>query len=266
MLNIAVCMKVVIDPETPFSAFRIDKKNRRPVPPSGVPPVFGPFDENALESALRIKDRHECKVTILSLGKTLPKAVLQRAMAAGADEAIAIEDPRFENLDPFSTAGILAGAIRKAGKCDLVFAGRQAADWDAGLVWAGIAEFLDVPCITVAQKAEVQNGKVVVERCVSDGIEILESELPVLVTFSSEAGVLRNITLPALIKAKRQEILRWSASDVGFEQMNPVELKELSMPTLGVIDQYMVQGENFQEKGRNLARKLMEDGVLKRAE
>jgi electron transfer flavoprotein beta subunit len=264
VLNVIVCMKVVMDPEISFSTFKIDKENKKPLPPLGSPPVFSPFDENALESALRIKDKHECKVTVLSLGKTLPKAVLQKALAAGADEAIAVEAPYFENLDPFSTAGALAHAIRKAGDFDLVFTGRQAADWDAGLVWAGIAELLDLACITVARAVDVQNGRAVVERCVSDGVEILEAELPALVTFSNESGELRNITLPALIKAKRQEVLRLSASDVGFEKVDLAELRDLFIPELGVLHQYMVPGENLQEKGRNLARKLMEDGILKR--
>lgn len=86
-------MKVVIDPETPFPSFRIDREFKRPVLPTGVSPVFSPFDENALESALKIKDWRKCGVTILSLGKALPKALLQKALAAGADDAIAVEDP-----------------------------------------------------------------------------------------------------------------------------------------------------------------------------
>ncbi len=266
MLHIIVCMKVVIDPETPLSSFKIDRETRKPVPPAGVPPVFSPFDENALECALKIKDQHECSVTTISLGKSLPKAVLQRALAAGADRAIAIEDARFENLDPFNTAGILADAIRKAGLPDLVFTGRQSADWDAGLVWAGIAEHLDLPCITVARKAEIQDGKVLVERCVSDGIEILESEMPALIAFSSEAGELRNITLPALIKAKQKEIVRWTAADVGAALRSIVELTDLSIPVMEAIDRYMVPGESLQEKGRNLAHRLMEDGILERPE
>jgi electron transfer flavoprotein beta subunit len=262
MLNIIVCMKVVIDPETPFSEFRIDRENRKPIPPAGTPPVYGPFDENALEAALKIKDQVECKVTTLSVGKSLPKAVLQKALAAGADEAVAVESLEFENLDPFNTAQVLANAIRKIGEYDLVFTGRQGADWDAGLVWAGLAELLDIPSITIARRAEIRSGKVVVERCVSDGIEVLESDLPAVVAFSSEAGELRNVTLPALLKAKRLEIPKWHASDVGFDRRSVVELRDLYEPDLGNIDHYLVPGESPEEKGRNLARRLAEEGVL----
>ncbi|MGD0917499.1 MAG: electron transfer flavoprotein subunit beta/FixA family protein [Thermodesulfobacteriota bacterium] len=262
MLNIIVCMKIIIDPEAPFSDFKIDRENQKPIPPSGTPPVFSPFDENALESALKIKDQRECKVTILSLGRTLPRVILQKALAVGADEAIAIEGPEFENLDPFSTAQILANAIKKIGEYDLIFTGRQGADWDAGLVWAGIAELLGLPSITIARRAEIHDRKLIVERCVSDGLEVLESELPVVVTFTSEAGELRSVALPALIKAKRQKIPKWSASEMGFQKVNVVEIRDLYEPDLGNIDHYLVPGKSPEEKGHNLAKRLVEEGVL----
>jgi electron transfer flavoprotein beta subunit len=264
MLHIVVCMKIVIDPEMPFSEFRVDRESKRPVPPSGVPPLFGPFDENALESALRIKDCHECRVTVLTVGKTLPKAVLQRALAAGADEAVAVEDPQFEYLDSFGAAGVLAATIEKIGGYDLVFTGRQGADWDAGVAWAGIAEILDLPCVTLVRSVEVREQTIVLERCTSDSIEVVESPLPALVTFSSEVGELRGITLPSLIKAKKREITRWSASDVGFERASITELEDLFIPEVGVVNGYLVPGETPREMGHNLARQLMEKVVLAR--
>jgi electron transfer flavoprotein beta subunit len=263
MPNIIVCMKIIIDPEAPFSVFKIDRENHRPIPPPGVQPVFSPFDENSLEAALRLKDDNpECRVTALSMGKSLPKAILQKALAAGADQAIALEDPEFEDLDPFTTAHVMASAIKKIGEYDLVFTGRQAADWDAGLVWAGIAEILDIPSVTIARRVDIRDGKALVERCVSDGIESLESELPALVTFTSEGGEMRNISLPALMKVKRQEIPKWSASDLGFEKTGIIEMRDLFEPDLGDIECSMVPGESPEEKGRNLARRLMEEGLL----
>jgi electron transfer flavoprotein beta subunit len=262
MLNIVVCMKIVIDPEMPFSEFRIDRENRLPIPPPGVPPLFSPFDENALEWALRVKDGRECRVTVLSVGKALPKAVLQKAIAAGADEAVAVEDPLFENLGPSGTAHVLARAIEKMGGCDLVFTGRQGADWDGGVVWAGIAELLNVPCVTLVRSIDVREETIVVERCAPDCIEVVESPVPALVTFTSEAGELRGITLPSLIKAKKREIRRWSASDIGWEQGEVVQLKDLFIPENEVVDNYLVPGDNAREKGRNLARLFLERQML----
>ncbi len=262
MPHIILCMKIIIDPEIPFSIFNIDRENRKPVPPSGIPPLFSPFDENALEAALRMKDQGDCRVTVLSLGKTIPKAVLQKALAVGADEAIALEDPEFDDLDPFNTARALADAVKKIGEYDLIFMGRQAADWDAGLVWAGVAELLDIPSITIAGKTEIMDGKLLVERFVSDGIEVLESDMPALVTFTSEAGELRNVSLSALMKVRKQEIPRWSASDLGFSRSAMMEIGDLYEPDLGLVDCYLVQGESAEEKGRRLARKLLEEGII----
>ena len=225
---------------------------------------MSPFDENALESALKIKDGRECKITVLSAGKALPKAVLQKAFAAGADEVVAVEDIQFEHLDSFATARVLAKAIEKVGGYDLIFTGRQGADWDAGVVWAGIAEHLDLPCVTLARSVEVRGGTIIIERCAPDSIEVVESPLPALITFSSEAGELRGITLPSLIKAKKREITKWSGSDVGFEQASTMELKDLFIPENEVVDGYLVPGESPREKGRNLARRLMDKDVLAR--
>lgn len=264
MVNVIVCMKIVIDPEVPLSVFKVDRENRKPVPPAGMPPVFGPFDENALEAALRIKDSEDCRITILSMGKASPKALLQKGLALGADEAIGVEGLEFENLDAFSTARAMANAIKRIGKYDLIFTGRQGADWDAGLAWAGIAELLDIPSVTIAQNAEVREGKVIVARRVSEGIEILESDMPALVTFGSEVGEIRNVSLSALMRVKKQEIPKWSASDVGFEKWNVMEMRDLYEPDLGEVDCDLMPGESHEEMGRNLARRLMEEGIIPR--
>lgn len=259
MINIIVCMKIIIDPEMPFSVFKIDRETLRPIPPQGMPPVFSPFDENALEAALKMKDLQDCRITVLCMGKSLPKAILQKALALDADEVIALEDPEFENLDPFNTAHALSLTIKKIGKYDLIFTGRQAADWDAGLVWAGIAELLNIPSITIARMVKSHDGKVIVERCVTDGIEILEADTPALVTFTNEGNDLRNVSLAALMKVKKMEIQKWSASDVGFEKSRVMDMTDLYRPDLGDIDCYMVPGESPLDKGRNLAKWFTEE-------
>jgi electron transfer flavoprotein beta subunit len=262
LIRIIVCAKVIIDPEMPPSAFKVDSEAMKPIPPEGMPPVISPFDERALEAALKIKDQQTCRVTVLSVGNRLPKPVLQRVLAVGADEVIAIEGPEFENLDPYNTAQVLANAIKKLGDYDIVFTGRQAGDWDAGLVWAGVAESLDLPSITIARKAQVSNDKLTVERCVTDGIEILESDMPALVTFSSEVGELRYFSLQALIKVRRQEIPRWSASDVEFKKSSLMGIRDLYKPDIGQVDCDLATGQSGEEKGRNLAKKLMDEGII----
>ncbi len=259
MIHIVVCMKIIIDPEAPLSIFKIDRENRRALPPSGTPPVMSSFDENALEAALRIKDSNECKITILSMGKRLPKAVLQKSLAAGADDVITLEGPEFDDLDPFTSAHILASAIKKIGNCDLLFTGRQAADWDAGIVWAGISELLDIPAVTIAQKAEIQDKRLVVERCASDGIEVIETDMPALVTFSNEAGELRNTSLKALMNVKKKEFIKWSSEDVDYTKADFMRACDLFEPELNEVDCFFISGDEDMEKGRNLAIKLMDE-------
>lgn len=264
MVGIIVCMKVVIDPELPLSEFEVDRALLRPIPPRGTPPLMNPFDENALEAALKIKDAQECKITILSLGSLLPKPVLQKTLATGADEIIAIEDLEFENLDHINTAYALAAAIRKIGGYDVIFAGRQASDWDAGTVWAGIAELLNIPSVTIGRKAEVSDGKITIERNGVAGIEMVECPLPALVTFTGEVGDLRYPTLPALQKAKKKEIARWSASTIGFSKTHVMEVRDLYIPDFGTANCQFLPGSDPEEKGRGLARRLIDDGIISR--
>ena len=259
MIRIIVCLKLVIDPEVPFSAFDIDREAMKPIPPRGMPPVINPFDENALEAALRIKDEQDCHITVISLKETVPKPLLQKVLAVGADEAIALEDPEFSDLDPFSTAKALANAIKKTGDFDMVFTGRQAADWDAGLVWAGIAEALDLPSITIAKSAKMRDRRLIVDRVVADGVEVLETDLPALISFSNEVGALRPLSIRDLVKVRKKEIPKWSKLDIGLEHVNPLEMKDLFIPELGLVDCQFIEGDTPQQKGRQLARKLIDE-------
>jgi electron transfer flavoprotein beta subunit len=262
VLKIIVTIKQVLDPEAPPSIFKIDPEAKRVIPAAGIPPVLNPYDENALEAALRIKDIHQSRITAISMGAKLAKAVLRKCLAAGADELIMLEDQAFGSLDGNSTSYILATAITKIGY-DLVLTGRQAADTDAGQVGSGIAEFLGIPAVTIARKVEVDNGKLRVERVVSDGYQVVETPLPALVTVSHELGQLRNVALRQLMAAQDKPIQAWGYQDVGIEAL-PV--KRTSM-----IDLYIprreskceiVNGNNEEEAAANLALRLSESRII----
>jgi electron transfer flavoprotein beta subunit len=201
MTHIIVCVKIVMDPEMPFSVFKVDPDLKKPMAPDGTVSVISTFDESALEAALRIKDDQDCKITVLSLGAELPKSLLQKLYALGADDVIGIEAPEFDNLDAFSTAGALTRAIEKIGDFDPIFMGRQSADWEAGLVWAGVAEALNLPSVSLVREATPGDGQVTAVRCVSDGVEVVEADLPALLTFTSEVGEIRFSSLKDMMKA-----------------------------------------------------------------
>src|SRR3989304_4734528 len=101
-------MKQVLDPEAPLSLFRIDADAQQAILPKAPPPVLSPFDENALEAALKIKDTGEATVTVISLGQKLTRAIVRSALAAGADHLLLLEDESFGNVDSQFTANALA--------------------------------------------------------------------------------------------------------------------------------------------------------------
>ena len=259
MISMIVCIKQVIDPEVPVSLFNIDPEAKRAIPPRGTPPVLSPFDENALEAALRIKETEGGKITVISMGPRLAKPILRETLAVGADELILLEDEAFEDFDSYTTAYILATAIRKIGEYDLILCGRQASDTDAGQVGPIIAELLGIPSITVATKIEASNGKVRVERVVSDGYEVIEASMPALVTASFEIGVLREASAVESVTAGKKPITIWKAPDLEIEtaSIGRSKLLQLFIPEKEAKCQ-MVEGETLEEAGTNLALKLKE--------
>ena len=202
-MNMIVCFKQVIDPEAPPASFKIDPLPIRWCHP-GVPPVISPFDENAVEAALRIKDAKGGKITAISLGVNLLRDVVKKPLSMGADELILLEDEAFAEGDSWSTAYALAMAIKKIGGYDLIFCGRQAADWDAGQVGSGIAEILGLPSVTLAKKIDITDGKARVERVTADGYEVVEVSLPALITVSNELGEPRYPTIKGIMAAAKK--------------------------------------------------------------
>ncbi len=266
-MNMIVCVKQVIDPEAPPASFKIDTAGNKVVSPPGVSPVLSPFDENAVEAALQIKDVQGGKITIISLGTNLLREVVKKPLSMGADELILLEDEAFIGGDSWSTAYALAMAIKKVGSYDIVFCGRQAADWDAGQVGSGIAEILGLPSVTVARKVEVTDGKARVERVTADGYEIIEVSLPALITVSNELGEARYPTIRGIMAAKKIVPVVWKPADIGVEPAQVgaagrrVKLLKLFQPVHeGKCD--LVAGESPEEAGVNLALKLREAKIL----
>ena len=266
-MNIIVCIKQVVDTEAPPAAFKVDAASNRMVLPADIPPVLDPYSEYALEAALRIKDAHGGRVTAISLGTGLLRDIVKKSLSMGADELILLEDEAFAGGDSWSTAYALAAAIRKIDSYDLVLCGRQAADWDAGQVGSGIAEMLDLPCVTVARKIDISSGRAVVERVTSNGYEVIEVSLPAVVTVSSELGKPRYPTIRGIMAAKKKEPLVWKPADIGVEESQVgaagrrSRLVRLFQPVSQVECQF-IDGETPEEAGVNLAQKLREAKLL----
>ena len=220
-LNIVVLAKQVIDPDMPTSAFQVDRENRQVLTPSNIPPVVNGFDENAVEAALQIKQAQGATITVISMGRSFSMDVMKKPLSMGADELILLQDDSFVNLvDSYLTAQVLAAGVRKLGEFDLIICGRQASDWDNAQVPLGVAELLDISCVTIGKKVDVGDGKVIVERIVPEGYEVVEASLPALVTVSNELGQPRYPTLRGIMAATRKKPTIWSAEDLGIDPLS----------------------------------------------
>ena len=261
-LRIIVCIKQVPDPEGPADAFKIDSEAKKVIP-VGIPPVINPFDENALEAAFHIKDTYGARVTAISMGEKLAQPVLRKALAAGADELILFVDQHFKDLDSYSTAYVLSKAIRKIGAYDLVLTGRQAGDWDFGVTGLLIAEMLQIPSVNLAQRMEIRDDEIWVEKLTRDGYELVKASMPTLITVSSEVGELRYISIRALqsVSAKPITVYRADDLDLDIQRLRARQILNLSA-FQGQRECRFIEGDSHQQKGENLALKLREDRVI----
>jgi electron transfer flavoprotein beta subunit len=265
MLKIVVCLKQVLDPEAPTSAYKIDAENKH-VLLKGVPPVLNPFDENALQAAIQIRAGSESRISVISLGTNLSRGLLRKTLAYGADELILVEDEAFTDLDSYSTAFWLAAAIRKIGEYDLILAGREAADTNAGVVGSGIAEILGINCLNIARKIALSDAKKLrVQRIITDGYEEVETSLPALVTVSNEVGELKPVTVQEIMAAQKKSIAVWKMEHLGAGLPSAMKsrLLNLFIPRREVKCELVpaITGDDG-EKGSNLALKLREAGML----
>ncbi|MFC2033823.1 electron transfer flavoprotein subunit beta/FixA family protein [Chloroflexota bacterium] len=263
-----VCCKQVLDPEAPPASFKVDSSANKVIPPQGVAPVISPFDENAIEAALRLKTAlGEGKITALTLGVNLLRDVVKKPLSMGADDLVLLEDEAYDNGDSWSIAYALAMAIKKIGEYDVIFCGRQAADWDSGQVGSALAEILGLPCITLAKEIEPVDGKLKVKRVTPDGYDVLEVSLPAVITVSNELGEARYPTIKGIMVAKKKEPIVWKPADIGVDPAQigdagrRTKLLKLFQPVIeGECE--VIEGESLEEAAENLAVKLREAKIL----
>jgi electron transfer flavoprotein beta subunit len=263
MKNIIVCIKQVLDPEIPLSLFHIDAETKQAIPPKAMPPVLSPFDENALEAALKIKDTQGASVTVVSLGKKLNRVVVSSALAAGADQLVLLQDPAFGDFNTYLTASAIAAAIKKLGQYDLILCGLQAADTNTGQVGTGIAGILGIPCVTAACKVELADNTVKVERTTSDGREVIEAPTPAVITTTYEVGALREPGVEAFMSASKKPTTTWTAADLGLATDNTdrFEMQKMQEPSRESKCE-ILEGASPEEKAANLVAKLKEVKVI----
>ena len=250
-INIIVCAKQVMDPETPSSAFSVDSDIKQVTPVQGIPPVVNGFCENAVEAALQIREAAGGgTVTVLSVGNEFVMDVMKKPLSMGADA--------------LGTVNVLSAAITRAGEFDLILCGQQASDWDNAHVPLGLSETLGIPCLTEAKNIEIGDDSVTVNSSRTDGYEVFEANLPALITVNNEIGEPRYPTLRGIMQASRKTPEILSLSDLGLseDQMAPaMELSDLYIP-VSEAQCEIIKGEDDADSGRLLALKLREAKII----
>ncbi len=213
-MNIVVCTK-----QTPDTAAKVEVKEGH-VTWGEAALVVNPWDEYAIEEALRLREKHGGKVTAISMGPESAKEALKTALAMGCDEAILISDPALKGSDATATATALAAAIRKVGEVDMVAFGKQAIDGDTGLTAIAVAAKLGWSPLTYLSKiSEIDPaGKTLtVERSLEEGKQICAAKLPAVISVVKDINEPRYPSFMGIRKAAKATIAVWSLADIGVD-------------------------------------------------
>jgi len=213
-MRIIVCIKQV--PDT--NQMKFDRETYSLIR-DGVPFIINPFDENAIEAGLQLKEKYGGEVTVISMGPPQVAESLRHAIAMGADKAILLSDRRFALADTLATSYTLATAIRKIGDYDLLLFGKQSIDSDTAQVGPSVADLLNLPQITYTRKIQIENGKVIAERVLEGYSEVVESSLPTVLTVGREINKPRHPSLKGVLKAKKIDIPVWTPDDINADPM-----------------------------------------------
>jgi electron transfer flavoprotein beta subunit len=198
-MKVAVCVNHVPDTETKVKVgsdnLTIDK--------TGVNYMLSPYDEIGIEEGLRIRDKFKGEVVVLSLGPDSHKETLRKALAMGADKAVLLKDdaPR----DSYGVAAGLAAELRQLSP-DIILFGKQSIDYDDAQVGTLVAELLGLPSVAVVVKMEIQEGKVVCDREIEGGHEVVETKLPALFLAQKGLNEPRYPSLKGIMAAKTKPI------------------------------------------------------------
>ncbi|HEX9676617.1 MAG TPA: electron transfer flavoprotein subunit beta/FixA family protein [Anaerolineales bacterium] len=211
-MRIVVCLKQVYD----LAQLRYKSDGRIPLL-EGLPVQLGSFEKNALEQALRFKEAaSEVEVVALSAGVGKLQETIKEALAMGADRAALVIDPALGRADAAGTARALAAAIQKLGGADLILLGEGSDDEYTGQIPSRLAALLDLPQITFVRSLELVGGMVRAGRDLEHELEIVECELPAVVSVTSELNTPRLPPLSAILRAGRKPMQAWSLHDLGL--------------------------------------------------
>jgi len=211
-MKIAVCVKQIPDPATPY---RLDPDTHLVVRPEDQ--VLDDTDRYGVEVGLQLAEAHEGTVVLVSMSPAGTMQGIRQALAMGADEAVVVSDPALRGSDALVTARVLAAAIKRL-EPDVVIAGTESTDGYSGVVPQQIAEFLGLPALTFARKVERAGDVIRIERQTTTGYDVVESPMPVVISVTAGAVEPRYPTFKGIMQAKSKPIDQPTAADLGLSE------------------------------------------------
>lgn len=220
-MKIAVCVSNVPDTATKIKI----GQDRKSIDPTGVTFVINPYDEFAIEEALKTKEKlgADCITYSITVGEDSSKEIIRKVLALGIDEAVLLKPDK--TPDSLSIAKALAEEIKSLG-CELVFFGKQSVDYDSGIIGQLTAELLGYNCISVVVDLKIEGNKVTAEREIEGGREVVESELPIVITAQKGLNEPRYASLKGIMAAKKKNIIEKQITIAEPE----VEVIEMNLP------------------------------------
>lgn len=253
-MNIVVCAKQVVD----VGEIKINPGTNKPIL-DGIPKKISDIDKNAMEEAIKIKEKHGGKITALTVGTPDSKEKIKELLAMGADEGVLVPIPDGSDYHVVST--LLAKAVEKMGDVDLILCGEASIDLFSGQIGPRVAGVLNIPQLTYAFKLDVSADKVVAERNMGDKMVTSESSFPAVVTVTKEINEPRLPSLMQILGSASKPIHDWSLEDIGAGDVGPkistLDLKGIAMERKNIIYQ-----DDLDEGVKQLADSLAKDGVL----
>jgi len=263
-LEIVICIKPVPDPRK-WDKLKLDPETML-LTRADIPAVINTLDRNAIEQALLFKAQFGGSVRVVTMAPPSAEEQLREALAMGCDQAFLLTDRAFAGADTLATARTLAAAIRKIGRFDLIFCGGYTLDGSTAQVGPQLAELLDLPDLPHAVRLGFDEGVLTVECKQENGNNVVQCDLPALVTLDREANVPRLPGMLGIRRAAAAEITTWNAADLGLEPAtvglagSPTQMLNVFTPTIGRKGE-MLQG-GADEMARQLVARLHADKII----
>ncbi len=231
-MNIVVLVKIVPDIEKVTFNVENGTVNR-----ASAPQEINPFDLNALEEAVKIKEEAGGRVTVVCMGPPEAKEALKDALARGADRAVLLSDKKLAGSDTLATSYALSCAIKKLGEFDLILCGEKTTDGDTGQVGAETAEHLGIPHAYYVSRLSIEGKNAVVHSEMENRLLVMEFPLPMLVSVTKDINAPRLPSLKSKLASRKKEVEVWSAADLGADETrlgfpgSPTMVYKVTFPT-----------------------------------